>query len=320
MAASDDFNRLSRRGLLAGAAAMTSAPCWRRAQPAPRAKGPIVWLDMDQKELDDAYDQAVYAPNRDIVIKRCVRNSELARERIGAPKRLSTGRRRSKHRRVHRQGAERTGDDLRARRRLAGRHGRAIPLRAEMFLNAGAHYVVQTSTMSATSAANLLTMADQIRRSVAWTVKNAKSFGGDAERIYVSGHSSGGHWAACCSPPTGRRTSAAADCTRAGCAAAACTNSRPVRLSAAFELCEVHRRGRAAAQLGNATSTSLSRRCLVLRHARDAGVQRQSREFAAASRRAGKPATLSVMEGYNHFEVMESIGNPYSLFGRAALT
>ena len=47
--------------------------------------------------------------------------------------------------------------------------------------------------------------------------------------------------------------------------------------------------------------------------------QRQSREFAAAVKAAGKPVALSVMEGYNHFEVMESIGNPYSLFGRAVL-
>jgi hypothetical protein len=30
--------------------------------------------------------------------------------------------------------------------------------------------------------------------------------------------------------------------------------------------------------------------------------------------------TLAVMEGYNHFEVMEQLGNPYSLFGRAVLT
>ena len=37
---------------------------------APRAKGPLVWLDMDQQELDDAYDQAVYAPNRDQVHHR----------------------------------------------------------------------------------------------------------------------------------------------------------------------------------------------------------------------------------------------------------
>ena len=47
--------------------------------------------------------------------------------------------------------------------------------------------------------------------------------------------------------------------------------------------------------------------------------QRQSRDFAAAVKAAGKPVTLSVMEGYNHFEVMEQLGNPYSLFGRAAL-
>jgi len=47
--------------------------------------------------------------------------------------------------------------------------------------------------------------------------------------------------------------------------------------------------------------------------------QRQSRDFAAAVKAAGKPVALSVMEGYNHFEVMESIGNPYSLFGRAVL-
>lgn len=31
----------------------------------PRVKGPPVWLDMDQKELDDAYDQSVYAPNQE---------------------------------------------------------------------------------------------------------------------------------------------------------------------------------------------------------------------------------------------------------------
>ena len=29
-----------------------------------RPKGPLVWLDMDQKALDDAYDQSVYAPNQ----------------------------------------------------------------------------------------------------------------------------------------------------------------------------------------------------------------------------------------------------------------
>ena len=47
--------------------------------------------------------------------------------------------------------------------------------------------------------------------------------------------------------------------------------------------------------------------------------QRQSRDFAAAVKAAGKPVTLSIMEGYNHFEVGEQLANPYSLFGRAVL-
>ena len=34
------------------------------AAQAARAQGPLVWLDMDQKALDDAYDQLVYAPSR----------------------------------------------------------------------------------------------------------------------------------------------------------------------------------------------------------------------------------------------------------------
>ena len=46
---------------------------------------------MDQKALDDAYDQAVYAPNRDQVHKRNVFNSDRVRQRLGAPKRLAYG-------------------------------------------------------------------------------------------------------------------------------------------------------------------------------------------------------------------------------------
>jgi arylformamidase len=47
--------------------------------------------------------------------------------------------------------------------------------------------------------------------------------------------------------------------------------------------------------------------------------QRQNREFAAAVKAAGKVADLIVLNGYNHFEVAESLGNPYGLLGRAVL-
>jgi len=53
---------VTRRTLVGGGAALLGATgpalAQRPAQP-PRVKGPLVWLDMDQQELDDAYDQAV---------------------------------------------------------------------------------------------------------------------------------------------------------------------------------------------------------------------------------------------------------------------
>lgn len=42
-------------------------------------------------------------------------------------------------------------------------------------------------------------------------------------------------------------------------------------------------------------------------------------EFATAVKAAGQPGTLLVGEDYNHFEIQETLGNPYGLLGRAAL-
>jgi arylformamidase len=47
--------------------------------------------------------------------------------------------------------------------------------------------------------------------------------------------------------------------------------------------------------------------------------QRQSREFAAAVKAAGKRVQLLVGEHYNHFELPETLGNPYGLLARAVL-
>jgi arylformamidase len=47
--------------------------------------------------------------------------------------------------------------------------------------------------------------------------------------------------------------------------------------------------------------------------------QRQSLDFAAALRSAGKRAELLVGNHYNHFEILETLASPYGLLGHAAL-
>src|SRR5215468_5717408 len=66
-----------------------NAPTAKAATPS--ASGPLVWRDMDQSALDDAYDQLVWAPNRDQLTKRRIANSAATRARIGEPKRFAYG-------------------------------------------------------------------------------------------------------------------------------------------------------------------------------------------------------------------------------------
>ena len=47
--------------------------------------------------------------------------------------------------------------------------------------------------------------------------------------------------------------------------------------------------------------------------------QRQSRDFAVAVEALGKPVRLLVADDYNHFEIAETLANPYGLLGRAVL-
>ena len=106
-------------------------------------KGPPVYLDYDQAALDAAYDQAAYAPNREQLIKRRIRDSELARLRVGEPERLAYGPAEIEQVDIYR--AEREAAPIFAFiHGGAWRSGRSKEFAspAEMFLAAGAHYVV----------------------------------------------------------------------------------------------------------------------------------------------------------------------------------
>src|SRR5437762_412980 len=74
--------------------------------------------------------------------------------------------------------------------------GREFAGPAEMFLAAGAHYVVPDFAWVQDVGGNLMVLADQVCRAVAWVYKNAARFDGDPDRLYVAGQSSGGHLAA----------------------------------------------------------------------------------------------------------------------------
>ena len=51
----------------------------------------FVWRELTQEELDRAYNQSDYAPNREQTLARYASNSAITRHRIGSPERLRYG-------------------------------------------------------------------------------------------------------------------------------------------------------------------------------------------------------------------------------------
>jgi arylformamidase len=284
-------------------------------------KGSPVWLDLDQAELDAAYDQRAYAPNREQILARNVTNSEGVRARLGPPRRHAYG------------PTPIEGLDVYVTARAdapinvfihggAWRSGAArnYASPAEMFVHAGAHYVVPDFAAVQDVGGSLTPMADQVRRAVAWVYRNARAFGGDPGRLYVSGFSSGAHLAAVAlTTDWVGDFGLPADVVKGGLCGSGMFDLKPVRLSARSRYVKFTDEMEEA--LSPQRHLDRLHAPLIVAHGtfETPEFQRQARDFAAAVEATGKPVRLVVGEGYNHFEMFETLANPYGLLGRAVL-
>jgi arylformamidase len=317
--------RPSRRRVLlaAGAVAATGAAPALAQQlgPPPHDKGPAVFLDYDQVELDAAYNQSVYAPLGGQITRRFASNSEDTRDRLGDPMRVAYGRTDIEKLDIYqtkRQGAPIHIFIHGGAWRGGSAKDYAFP--AQLFATAGVHYVVPDFVAVQDAGGDIMTMADQVRRAIAWVYNNAVNFGGDPRRIQLSGHSSGAHLAGVALITDWKKIyGLPADVIRAALLISGMYDLKPVRLSS---------RG-SYVKLDDASEDALSTQRhidrlgtpLILAHGTNETpeFQRQSRDFAAAVKAAGKPVQLLVGQNYNHFEMMETLANPYAIAGRAAL-
>jgi arylformamidase len=288
---------------------------------ASRGKGPSVWLDMDQAALDAAYDQSAYAPNLQQIIKRYASNSDAVRARLGAPQRHAYGPTAIEGLDVYRTHKENAPINVFIHGG-AWRSGLAkdFGYGAELFVNAGAHYVVPDFINVMQAGGDLMPIADQVRRALAWVYRNARRFGGDPQRIYLSGHSSGAHLAGVVLTTDWRKDfDLPADIIKGGLCCSGMFDLKPVRLSARSAYVKFTDEMEQA--LSSQRHLDKLNTPLIVAHGtlETPEFQRQSRDFAAAVKAAGKPVQLLVADGYNHFEIPETLANPYGLLGRAVL-
>lgn len=290
-------------------------------EPLNKPSGKKVWLDMDQQELDKAYTQSAYAPNMKTVLKRYLANSEIARQRLGNPKRLSYGS--SDHEKLNLFSAAQANASIHIFiHGGAWKSGAAkqYDFLAETFVRHGAHFIAPDFINVKETGGNLMPMVEQVRNCVAWVHKNATSFGGDPKRIFISGHSSGGHLGGVLVTTDWEKDfGLPSDIIKGAVLASGLYDLKPVRLSI--------RRGyikftdEIEQQLSPQRHLDKLTTPLVLAHGtlETPEFMRQTEDFAAAIKKAGKSVELYRGDQYNHFELLETLANPLGIVGTPTL-
>jgi arylformamidase len=313
---------ITRRAMLGAAASVAASPAIAECRfgPEPHAKGPLVYLDYDQAELDAAYENSVYEPNLRQIVERLASISDGVRARLGE-RRVAYGASEIEKLDIYRTARERApifvyvhGGSWRSGSSRTSAHP------AELFVAHGAHYVALDFTNALAAGGGVRVMADQVRRGIAWVYRNAESFGGDPNRLYIGGHSSGGHLCAVALVTDWQKDfGLPADMVKGGLCMSGMYDLKPVRLSWRQSFLN----------LDDATEHALSpirhldniRAAMTVTYGtiETPEFQRQGRDFAAALKQAGHQVTAVELAHYAHLEAEEALGNPYVANGRAAI-
>lgn len=281
-------------------------------------RGPVtaVYLSYIQAELDDCYDQRVWARDAAGAIARLATTSAAARASTPLYADLAYG-----------PGAEERLDWF------PGSPGGPIHLHvhggawrnltkadasfaAPAFVAAGAHHVVPN--FSKLPAARLTEVVEELARAVAFVHREARRNGADPARILLSGHSSGAHMAAVLATLDWTARGLPADVFKALLCVGGLYDLEPVLLSARgayVHLSEDEARRLSPVHHAAAIPCPVT---LVNGGRESPEFIRQTASFAAALREAGRPVTHLAMAEADHFDVNEAFGQPGSPVHRAA--
>ena len=288
------------------------------------AAAPKVYLDYTQAELDAAYDQRVWAPNREEIVAWYASESAKVRAQLELRRSVPYG-----------PGEDETLDLFPAKvgsesTLLAPIHVHVHGGRwtlftkdeesfiAPVFVDAGAVCVV--IDFSNIPKVRVPEMVAQVKRAIAWLYQNAASFGGDPERIHLSAHSSGSHLSGVALLADWQKEfGVPQDVVKSALLLSGMYDMRPVVLSARSSYVKLS--DEEVLELSAILQPEKFRTPVTMVYGANETPEfrRQPRAFAEALAAAGTPARLIEIPGVNHFEVLKLLGDAKSEVARLAL-
>jgi arylformamidase len=255
-----------------------------------------IFRDYDQKALDDQYEQRVWVPHADEIIQRYSRKSAEVRSRLGEPRTERYGPTPPETLDIYGEGTKAFVFVHGGAWKRQSSREQAFP--AEAVIAAGAAYVALN--FANLPSVTLPEMAAQVRRGIEWIRSNLSDY------VVLCGHSSGAHLSACALTTL--------DFVKKALLVSGVYDLLPVRLSARNEYVRLDER--LEHEYSPIRHTDRIRCPVTVAWGEKEGAEfyRQSREFAE---KLGAPALIG--KGLNHFEIVETLADPASPLGRAAL-
>lgn len=270
-----------------------------------------VFLNYTQDELDHLYDQRAWAPNagavlagwRDAVAPARAPGTGYAEHAYGdgASERLDLYPASSAPAPVH---IHIHGGAWRAQSKDDG------AILAPAMTAAGMHFVVPDFDLL--PGVRMPDMVDQLARMVGWVHAHAAGFGGDPDRILLSGHSSGAHLAAVLATLDWTAHGLPADVIKALVCVSGGYDLEAVLLSARRDY--IHLSPQEAARLSPPRQADRIACPVWVLWGENETPEfiRQGTDFAAALARAGRLAGGGLVPGVNHFEIVGAMAVPSS--------
>lgn len=303
---------MDRRHFSIALAAAIAAPLTARAQSA-------VFLDYTQDALDKAYDQRVWAPNAQEVIARYASDSAAARQKY-PPKTERYGESEAEALDIF---APAGAKDLPVMVFIHGGAWRALTKSdasapAPTFVENGCIYVALD--FAVIPKVRLPEMAAQCRRALLWLHKNVARFGGDPEKIFVSGHSSGGHLCGVMLTTDWEALGGPKNLLKGGVALSGMFELHPVMLSGRSSYVKISQEELAALSAMRHLDRIACNAIVAFGDKESPEFQRQSNEFATALAGMGRLTRKIVLPGRNHFVVPEELNDAKTELSQAVLT